>query len=54
MDDLSILKDLAARAKNFSGAEIAGLIRAAVSYATNRCMKEDSPTEIDQVLNPLI
>jgi len=48
LDDLSIIPQLAARAKNFSGAEIAGLIRAAVSYATNRCMKDDSPTEIDQ------
>eukprot|EP00039_Didymoeca_costata_P018631 m.334288 g.334288 ORF g.334288 m.334288 type:complete len:750 (-) comp17328_c0_seq1:1265-3514(-) len=41
------LQELAAKAKNFSGAEIAGLIRAAVSHATSRCMKTDNPTEAD-------
>lgn len=41
------LDTLAANAKNFSGAEIAGLIRAAVSHATSRCMNTDNPTEAD-------
>lgn len=41
------LPGLAAKAKNFSGAEIRGLVNAAVSYATNRCMKDGSPTDID-------
>ena len=48
LDPAVSLAELAARAKNFSGAEIAGLQRAAVSHATARCMKDDSPTELDE------
>ena len=32
------LEELASRSKNFSGADIAGLIRSAVSFATERCL----------------
>eukprot|EP00051_Salpingoeca_urceolata_P005275 m.71709 g.71709 ORF g.71709 m.71709 type:complete len:755 (+) comp14202_c0_seq2:3339-5603(+) len=42
------LKDLAARTKNFSGAEIAGLVRSAVSFATNRCIKSSKTAEVDE------
>lgn len=45
-DDVS-LESLAAQAKNFSGAEIAGLIRSAVSFATERCVKAGSSVEVD-------
>lgn len=34
------LKVLAEKSKNFSGAEIAGLVRSAVSFATEKCMKD--------------
>jgi vesicle-fusing ATPase len=49
LDKAVSLHELAKRAKNFSGAEIAGLQRSAVSHATGRCMKDDAPTEIDPV-----
>lgn len=42
-----LLEDIAERTKNFSGAEIAGLIRSAVSFATEQCMKSNS-VEIDK------
>mmetsp|Transcript_28133 Transcript_28133/g.73765 ORF Transcript_28133/g.73765 Transcript_28133/m.73765 type:complete len:379 (+) Transcript_28133:182-1318(+) len=38
---------LAERTKNYSGAEIAGLIRSAVSFATEKCMAEGNSVEID-------
>eukprot|EP00047_Mylnosiga_fluctuans_P001953 m.222546 g.222546 ORF g.222546 m.222546 type:complete len:771 (+) comp10784_c0_seq1:3-2315(+) len=42
------LKDLAARSKNFSGAEIEGLIRSAISFATHRCVKSTNVAEVDE------
>ena len=41
------LNDLAKRTKNFSGAEIEGLVRAAQSSAMNRLIKVGSKVEID-------
>jgi vesicle-fusing ATPase len=38
---------LAARCKNFSGAEIAGLVRAAVSRATEHCIKLSGGVHVD-------
>lgn len=43
------LTEIAALTKNFSGAELAGLIRSAVSFATERCVDTSSGSvEIDQ------
>ncbi|EDQ87970.1 uncharacterized protein MONBRDRAFT_21577 [Monosiga brevicollis MX1] len=42
------LKELAAMAKNYSGAEIAGVCRSAASYATNRCIKFEGKVEVKQ------
>lgn len=39
--------DLAAATKNFSGAEIEGLVRAATSTAMNRLVKVAEFTELD-------
>jgi len=41
------LEDLAERTKNFTGAELAGLVRVARSYAISRITKADNPAEID-------
>eukprot|EP00040_Diaphanoeca_grandis_P037746 m.249273 g.249273 ORF g.249273 m.249273 type:complete len:743 (-) comp33871_c4_seq1:177-2405(-) len=41
------LAELAELAKNFSGAEIAGLIRSAVSFATEKCVSVDGTVEVD-------
>merc|ERR1712071_333202 len=42
------LKDLAAKSKNFSGAELEGLVRAAQSYAITRHTKgEGSGTKVE-------
>lgn len=42
------LKELSARTKNFSGAEIEGLIRSAISFATHRCVKSTNIAEVDE------
>jgi vesicle-fusing ATPase len=39
---------LAARSKNFSGAEIAGAVRSAVSYASERCVELSSGIHVDE------
>jgi len=41
---------LARDSKNFSGAEIAGLCRSAVSFATNRCVTTEGKVHIDEKL----
>uniref|UniRef100_A0A7E4V7Z1 Vesicle-fusing ATPase n=1 Tax=Panagrellus redivivus TaxID=6233 RepID=A0A7E4V7Z1_PANRE len=46
-DDVNI-DDIAKRTKNFSGAEIEGLVRAAQSSAMNRLIKVGSKVEIDE------
>lgn len=46
-DDVDIA-ELAALTKNFSGAEIEGLVKAAKSYALNRLVKADSGVAIDE------
>lgn len=42
------LEELAALTKNYTGAEIAGLIKAARSLAVNRIVKADSKVELDK------
>lgn len=46
LDSSVSLEDLAERTKNYTGAEIAGLIKAARSLAVNRVVKADSKREI--------
>ena len=42
------LKDIAHRTKNFSGAEIEGLVRAAQSSAMNRLVKPGGKVQADE------
>eukprot|EP00049_Salpingoeca_infusionum_P010119 m.171310 g.171310 ORF g.171310 m.171310 type:complete len:748 (+) comp14549_c0_seq11:6039-8282(+) len=42
------MEELAEMTKNFSGAEIAGVCRAAASYAFNRCIKFDNTVEVKE------
>ncbi len=39
---------LAANSKNFSGAEIAGVVRSAVSFASERCVKLTAGIQVDE------
>lgn len=48
LDETVELDELAELAKNYTGAEIAGLIKAARSLAINRIVKPDSKTNIDK------
>lgn len=41
------IKELATMTKNFSGAEIEGLVKAATSTAMNRLIKASSKVEVD-------
>jgi vesicle-fusing ATPase len=47
MDSIIDLKKIAKRTKNFSGAEIEGLVRAAQASAMNRLVKADGKVQVD-------
>lgn len=51
---LERLPDIAARTKNFSGAEIEGLVKAASSYALMRCIDVKNPTKAPDTKNLML
>lgn len=53
LDEEVDLAQLAGQTKNFSGAEIEGLVRCATSYATNRCMDPKTMAADEEKVNAI-